>query len=67
MKEIPIKAAEHIAKTYGYDQVIILGRKVGDNGGEHLTTYGINREHCSVAARVGEFLKSKVMGWHNGV
>ncbi len=31
--------------------------------GEHCTTYGVNDAHCSVAARIGDFLKYKVMGW----
>lgn len=66
MKAIPISAAEQIAKQYGYDQVVIIARKVGDDPephGEHCTTYGINPEHCGIAARIGDFLKFKVMGW----
>lgn len=66
MKPIPVGAAEHIAKTYGYDQVVIIARRVGDDqdaGGEHITTYGRNKAHCQVAARIGDFLKFKVMGW----
>jgi len=66
MKKIPIKAGEDIAKKYGYDQVIIYARRVGENPephGEHLTTYGINREHCGVAARIGDFLKREVFKW----
>lgn len=63
-KPIPISAAELIAKKYGYDQVIIVAREVGTPGCEHLTTYGKNPEHCAVAARVGQFLMYKVMGWH---
>jgi hypothetical protein len=66
MKTIPISAAERIAKDYGYDQVIVIARKVGDAPdphGEHCTTYGINKAHCEVAARAGDFLKYKVMGW----
>lgn len=66
MKPIPISAGEKIAKEYGYDQVIIFARRVGDEPdphGEHLTTYGINKTHCDVAARVGNFLKTKIMGW----
>lgn len=65
MKPIPISAAKLIADQYGYDQVIIIARKVGDvePNGEHVTTYGVNKEHCSVAAKVGDFLKYKVMGW----
>lgn len=63
MKRIPISAAKAIAKEYGYDQVVVYARKVGDQGGEHMTTYGVNREHCSVAARIGTTLK-KFMGWN---
>ena len=64
-KRIPIAAARRIAETYGYDQVLIYGRKVGtdpDPHGEHLTTYGVNAEHCGVAARMADVLK-KFMGW----
>lgn len=66
MKPIPISAAERIAKAYGYDQVIIIARKVGRNPdphGEHCTTYGVNREHCDAAALVGDHLKHNIMGW----
>jgi len=61
MKPIPVKAAEEIAKKYGYDQIIIIGRAVDQ--GEHVTTYGRNKENCDVAARIGNFLKYKIMGW----
>ena len=66
MKPIPIAAAKRIAKQYGYDQVIVIARKVGedpDPHGEHVTTYGVDRANCDVAARIGDFLKHKVMGW----
>jgi hypothetical protein len=66
MKRIPIRAAERIAKDYGYDQVIIIARRVGEDPepyGEHLTTYGINKVHCDVAARTGSFIQHKIMGW----
>ena len=65
MKRIPISAAKIIADSYGYDQVVIIARKVGehpDPHGEHVTTYGVTREHCGVAARMGEKLK-EMMGW----
>ena len=61
--DIPIDAAKKIALDYGYDQVIIIGRKVGVGGREHCTTYGVNKKHCSVAAKSGDFLKYKIMGW----
>jgi len=66
MKPIPVEAAGRIAKLYGYDQVIIIARRVGDTPephGEHCTTYGIDQAHCDIAARCGDFLKFKVMGW----
>lgn len=62
-KSIPVVAARNIAEQYGYDQVVIIARKVGDPGGEHVTTYGRNRAHCDAAARIGDFLKFKIMGW----
>lgn len=62
-KPIPISAGEHIAKEYGYDQVIIIARKVGDKGNEHVTTYGRDKANCNAAAIIGDFLKYKVMGW----
>lgn len=64
MKPIPVSAARNIAVTYGYDQVIVIARKVGNGGGEHCTTYGKDKVHCGIAARCGDFLKHKVMGWH---
>ena len=63
MKPIPIIEAEKIADKYNYDQIIIIGRKIGE--GEHVTTYGKNRIHCSIAAKIGNFLKYKIMGWEN--
>ncbi len=62
-KDIPITAGKHIADTYGYDQVIIYGRKIGDDGREHVTTYGVNKDHCNAAALIGNHLKYKVFGW----
>lgn len=68
MKQIPVMAAEEIAKRYGYDQVVIIARKVsnpGDDhvGGEHVTTYGIDRANCEVAGRIGMFIKHRIMKW----
>lgn len=64
MIPIPISAAKEIAINFGYDQVIIVARKTGESGGEHVTTYGKNQNHCKISARVGAFLKNEVMKWH---
>lgn len=66
MKPIPIEAARQIAEAYGYDQVVIYARKVGEDPaphGEHMTTYGRDRQHCAVAARIGQTLQ-RFMGWN---
>lgn len=66
MLPIAISAARNIAQRFGYDQVIVIGRRVGDGPdphGEHCTTYGRNEDHCRVAAMIGNFLKYKVMQW----
>lgn len=66
MKRIPIRAAEEVARSYGYDQVIIIARRTGEDpepNGEHVTTYGINKQHCEIAARTGDYVKHKIMGW----
>lgn len=60
---IPIKAAERIAKKHDIDQVIIIGRKVGEDGYECVTTYGIDKDNCDAAALIGNHLKYNVMGW----
>ncbi len=65
MRRISIIAARKIAKDYGYDQVIIYARKIGDDPdphGEHLTTYGIDK---TLAARIGEHLKNDIFKWEN--
>ena len=67
MKAIPISAAKKIADEYGYDQVIIIARKVGLGdvipNGEHCTTYGVNKANCAVAAKIGDYLKYEIMKW----
>lgn len=62
-RRIPIAAAQRIAEQYSYDQVIIIARKIGEGGNEHVTTYGVDKANCDVAARIGHFLKHKIMGW----
>jgi hypothetical protein len=53
MRPIPVKVAKRIADSYGYDQVVVIARRVGDAPepfSEHVTTYG-------------RFLKHPIMGW----
>lgn len=69
MKKIPIKAAKSIADTYGYDQVVIYARKVGEDPnphGEYITTYGTTKVHCSIAAKISIKLQ-EFMGWKKSI
>lgn len=63
MKPIPVSAAKQIGEAHGFDQVVIYARKVGDEGGEHMTTWGSTPEHCGVVGRIGNALKQHIMGW----
>ena len=63
-KTIPIRVARDIARGFGYDQVIVFARKVGEDGVEHMTTYGVNKAHCDSAAQQGRVLQ-RFMGWPN--
>ena len=63
VKPIPVTAAKQIAVEYDYDQVIIIARKIGIDGIEHVTTYGTDEQHCKVAGDIGNYLKYKVMNW----
>jgi hypothetical protein len=59
--KIPIEEAKYISTNYEYDQVIIYAREVGKNGVEWVTTYGIDKEHCHAAAKIGDALRGQVI------
>lgn len=62
VKPIPINAAKFIAKEYGYEQVVIIARRHSSDATEHVTTYGVDKANCEVAAMMGNTLK-RTMGW----
>lgn len=64
-KAIPIAAAEKIAKEFGWDTVMIIGRSVNEGSlFEHITTYGKTKQLCQQIARFADFLKFTVLGWN---
>ena len=65
-EHIPIAEAEHIAVLYNLEQVCIFARTPGEDGVEHLVTYGTDMENSAAAAMIGTFLKEKIMGWPAG-
>lgn len=63
MPEISPTDLKEFADKYDLDQLVIVGRKVGDNGKDICTSYGKDREHAAVANEIADYLKYKVMGW----
>lgn len=62
-RPIPIEKAKEIADSFGYDQIVIIGRACGENGLEHVTTYGKDKEHCKHASEIGDFVRFEIMKW----
>lgn len=54
-KEVPISAAEEIAKEFNKQEIIILAVDRQFNK-VHITTYGINKHYCKNAEVTGDFL-----------
>lgn len=52
-KNVPISAAKEIAKKYNKAQVLLLCWEE-ETGLTHITTYGINKKHCDMAAAGGQ-------------
>lgn len=63
MGTIPVHVAQDVAREFNLDQVIIIGRKTGDDGIEHVVTYGDGPAHCEAAARAGMAVKHHLMQW----
>lgn len=63
MSEISSIDLQEFADKYDLDQLIIVGRKVGDNGKEICTSFGRTKDNSEVANDIANFMKYKVMGW----
>ena len=60
---ISLEDMEALLERYGFDQIIVLARKLGEDGYENLGTHGTDMEHSNAAAAIGEHLRKEVMGW----
>ena len=66
MFPISSAAAGEIGAAFGYDQVIVIARRVGAAPaphGEHCATWGIDADHRGAAAAIGRMLTRGPMGW----
>lgn len=62
---IPPQEAARLCEMYGYDQIIIIARRIGQdyNAHEAVTTCGADRENSEAARLIGEHFKYNVMKW----
>lgn len=69
MKPIPIIEAEHLAKIYGADQIIIYARKANYRKTllvakqDQMVVYGKNKKQFNAIAQVANYIKYQVFGW----
>ena len=59
-------AARLVARLFGYDQVLIVGRRVGndpDPHGEHVTSFGTTNANKFAAAALSYSAQEKLLGW----
>ncbi|MDE2098493.1 MAG: hypothetical protein KGL39_14665 [Patescibacteria group bacterium] len=63
MRDIPYGAVMHLAASHGFDQVVLIARKEGRDGGECVVSAGITHRDASIADEIARFLKREVMGW----
>lgn len=63
VKAIPPAAAKRIAQAYGYDQVIVLGRRLDASGeaGEHVVAWGPNEAATRDVVRLGELARRTIL------
>jgi hypothetical protein len=50
-----------VAEIYGFEQVILIGRKAGQ--ADMVATHGDNQETAGRAQRLGEYLEHKLKQW----
>ena len=63
MKAPPYAVAQEIADEYDLDQVIVIGRKGGDDGFETITTYGRSDDDARVCDMIGTHITKDIMKW----
>ncbi len=63
MKEIDYASAARLAAEFGYDQIVIIARKEGPEGGECVCHAGLTKRDALTAEAIAEMLKFHVMGW----
>ncbi|MYE06885.1 MAG: hypothetical protein F4Y04_06660 [Chloroflexi bacterium] len=59
----PIADAEAFAEEYGLDQVVVIGRKHGEDGFECVTTWGRSDDDARVCDLIANRFKAFVMQW----
>lgn len=61
--KIQVMEAQRLAELFGYDQIIIIGRRISGQGSEEVVHYGVDTDNDNAARLIADFLKYKVMRW----
>ena len=63
--DLMMRHLKRVADDFGFDQIVLIARKVGTGpaNGEHVSSYGRDKQHCDVAAVMADVIKYRIMGW----
>lgn len=60
-RDMPADAAGHIAHAFGWDRIIVIGIRDGEDGGTVVTNAGRGARHAAIAEDMATYVK-KMMG-----
>lgn len=63
MREFDVPAMGKVMASHGYDMMLVIAIKAGEDGGTTLVNVGIDGRFAQIAAAIGEALKESVLEW----
>lgn len=66
-REMPAEAAGHIAKAFGWDRIIVVGIRDGDDGGQVVVNAGRGPRHEAISNDMAQYVREKLLGWDSVV
>lgn len=64
---MPAEAAGHIAQAFGWDRIVVIGIRDGQEGGQVVTHAGRGPRHGAIADDMASYVKEKLFGWESVV
>lgn len=65
-RDMPADAAGHIARAFGWDRIIVIGIRDGEEGGTVVTNAGRGPRHSAISDDMASYVK-KMMGGFESV